>query len=78
MKTLFDYLREQGCVTAALVNGPKGDFISATKKDNSVITLPVGKKSQGQPLKDYNVLEVETGIFVATVNNYETVETVTL
>lgn len=75
---LLDYLKSQGAVKATLVNGPNGQFVSATKADESVFTLPVGKKSFNGKLADYNVLEVEAGVFVATVNNYETVETVNL
>jgi hypothetical protein len=74
---LIDYLKSQGAVSATLVNGPNGQFISATKADGTKFTLPVGKKSYNSKLADYTVLEVEAGVFVATVNNYETVETVT-
>jgi hypothetical protein len=74
---LIDYLKSQGAVSATLVNGPNGQFISATKADGTKFTLPVGKKSYNGKLADYTVLEVEAGVFVATVNNYETVETVT-
>lgn len=75
---LLDYLKAQGAVTATLVNGPNGQFISATKADETKFTLPVGKRSFSGKLADYNVLEVEPGVFVATVNNYETLETVAL
>lgn len=78
METLLSYLKKQGCTTAALVSGPNGDFISATKKDNSVIKLPVGKKSQGGKLAEYNVLITDKGQAIATMNQYEEMEKVTL
>ena len=78
---LIDYLKAQGCVSASIINGPNGDFISAKKADNSVFTMPVGKRSQAGKIAEMNVLLVETkqgDLAVATMNNYHEVETVTL
>lgn len=84
MKKLTDYLKERGANKAELVNGPNGDFISAKRPDGSVFTLPVGKKSQQGTLNEMNVLMVEDDtrpgeeIAIATMNNYEVVDTVEL
>jgi len=78
---LTDYLKSQGAVTASLVNGPNGDFVSAKKADSTTFTLPVGKKSQGGRLTEMNVLLVPTEsgeVAVATMNNYSTVDTIEL
>lgn len=74
MKTLIEYLKENGAVKAAKVTGPNGVFISATKADGSKFTLPVGKKSQAGTLDEYNILIAENGTVIATVNHYEEVE----
>ena len=68
-----------GFVTASIVSGPKGDFISAKRVDNSKETFPVGKKSQGcTSLGEMNVIVTASGQAIATVNQYEDVDTVTL
>lgn len=78
MQNLLEFLKAQGAVKAVKVNGPNGAFISATKANNSSFTLPIGKKSQEGKLSDYNVLIAENGTAIATVNNYEVAEEVTL
>ena len=78
---LTDYLKSKGAVKASLVNGPSGDFVSAKRADDSVFTLPVGKKSQGGKIAEMNVLLVETNegeVAIATMNNYSVVDEVTL
>ena len=80
---LLDYLKQEGCVTAAMVHGPNGDFITGTKKPVGkkpavVITLPCGKKSQGGKLAEYSVFITDTGAAIATMNQYEEMEKVTL
>ena len=78
MATLLQYLKEQGCTTASLVDGPNGNFVSATKKDGSIFRLPVGKKSQGGKLSEYNILTTDNGQVIATMNQYEELDTVKL
>ena len=78
MKNLIEYLKEQGCVTAQVVAGPNGKFISGIKADGSKITLPVGKKSQNGTLAEFNVLITEEGQAIATVNHYEVAESMAL
>lgn len=74
MQNLLDYLKEQGAVKASKVQGPNGNFITATKKDGNTFTLPVGKRSQEGKLAEFNVLITEDGQAIATVNLYEEVE----
>ena len=80
MQKLATYLKSMGFVTASIVNGPNGDFISAKKGDDSKETFPIGKKSQGcTSLMDMNVvISDKTGQAIATINQYEDVDTVTL
>lgn len=79
MQKLATYLKSMGFVTASIVNGPNGDFISAKKRDNSKETFPVGKKSQGcTSLMDMNVIVSADGQAIATINQYEDVDTVAL
>lgn len=78
MPTLASYLKGEGAIKAEKVIGPNGAFISATKADGSKFTLPVGKKSQDGSLKDYNVLITDEGAAIATVNQYESVESIEL
>lgn len=73
---LLEYLKSKGYVSATKVVGPMGAFISATKRDSSRDTLPVGKRSQNGSLAQYNVLITEDGTAIATVNEYRQVETV--
>jgi len=78
---LIDYLKSKGAVKASLVNGPNGYFVSAKRADDSVFTLPVGKKSQGGKIAEMNVLLVETNegeVAVATMNKYRVVDETTL
>lgn len=77
--TLIEYLKnERGAVSATSVSGPNGEFIRATMQDGSEFTVPVGKKSQGANLADYNVLIADDGTAIATINNYKDGETLTL
>tara|TARA_R110002124_G_C8905258_1_gene510180 strand:- start:190 stop:429 length:240 start_codon:yes stop_codon:yes gene_type:complete len=79
MQKLATYLKSMGFVTASIVNGPNGDFISAKKGDDSKETFPIGKKSQGcTSLMDMNVIVTASGQAIGTVNQYEDVDTVTL
>ena len=79
MQKLATYLKSMGFVTASIVNGPNGDFISAKRGDDSKETFPVGKKSQGcTSLRDMNVIVTASGQAIGTVNQYEDVDTVTL
>ena len=79
MQKLATYLKSMGFVTASIVNGPNGDFISAKRVDDSKETFPVGKKSQGcTSLMDMNVIVTASGQAIGTVNQYEDVDTVTL
>lgn len=78
MKKLIDYLKENGAVEASKVSGPNGAFISATKADGSKFTLPIGGKSQGGTLAEFNVLITDDGNAIATVNSYKVEERVTL
>jgi hypothetical protein len=75
---LLNYLKEQGCTTAALVKGDNGCFVAATKANGDKITLPVGKRSQDRKLHEYNVLITPEGVAIATVNSYETLDEVVL
>lgn len=80
---LLDYLKQEGCVTAAMVHGPNGDFIVGTKKPVGKkppveVKLPCGKKSQGGKLADYSVYITDDGVAIATMNQYEEMEKVTL
>ena len=79
MQKLATYLKSMGFVTASIVNGPNGDFISAKRGDDSKETFPIGKKSQGcTSLMDMNVIVTASGQAIGTVNQYEDVDTVTL
>lgn len=79
MKNLIEYLKEQGCITASVVAGPNGKFISATKQNGDKLTMPVGKKSQNGTLAEFNVLIAEdTKQAIATVNHYEEIETLAI
>ena len=78
MKKFIEYLAEQGFVSATKVVGPKGAFISAVKADKSVVTYPVGHRSQNGTLQEYNLLLTEDGQAIATVNEYKSVQTISL
>lgn len=78
MKTLIEFAKELGATKLDKVNGPNGAFISITLSDESRNSLPVGKRSQNGKLIDYNILTTEDGVNIATINNYKTIETVTL
>lgn len=79
MKTLIEYLKENGAVKAAKVTGPNGAFISATKADGSKFSLPIGKRSQTGRLEEFNVLIAEdTKQAIATVNHYKEAEVMDL
>jgi hypothetical protein len=85
MKTLINYAKELIAQTTGdtkpslnLIKGPNGAFISITTKDAKRITLPVGKKSQNGTLTEFNVLITDDGQAIATVNQYEQLESVEL
>jgi len=78
MKKFTNYLAEQGFVSATKVVGPRGAFISAVKTDKSVSTFPIGKRSQNGTLQEYNVLLTDDGQAIATVNEYKSVQTISL
>lgn len=84
MKNLLEYLKEQGAIKAAIMQGPNGDFVSATKADETRFTIPVGKNSQGGRLAEMNVLFAKDSqdpskeVAIATMNNYSVLEEVTL
>ncbi len=78
MEKLLEYLQKEGAKFVRKVTGPNGAFISYTTdswdKNDSIFTLPVGKRSQNGSIKEYNVLITDDGQAIATVNEYETVE----
>ena len=78
MQSLLSYLKELGAVTASVVSGPNGKFISYTLANDVKATLPIGKNSQNGTLAEFNVLIADGGQAIATVNSYAVVETVTL
>jgi len=70
--TLQQYAEKIGATNAEKIEGPNGDFIQfLDAKGAKVNSIPCGKKSQGNALEEYKVLELEDGAFVATVNNYK-------
>ena len=75
---LTEYLVSQDCISARKIVGPNGAFISATRKDDTVITLPVGHKSQNGKLNEYNVFVTEDGTAIATVSEYKEIEQIEL
>ena len=80
---LVDFLRERGATSVAKVAGPNGAFLSITNADGTNSTMPIGNKSKDGKLNEYNVLATAdklTGetIHIATVNAYETVESLAL
>ena len=75
---LIDYVKAQGAVKLVKMQGPNGAFISCEKADGTKFTMPVGKKSQGNSLVEYNVLVAENGQAIATANNYSVAEEITL
>ena len=79
MMNLLKYLvQEENGKTATIVSGPNGKFIKVVRKDKTEFTIPIGKKSQDGSLADFNALIAEDGQVIATINNYEDEETVTL
>ncbi len=78
MKKLITYAKELGAKSISKVNGPNGAWIAITMPDSSVTKLPVGKRSQAGKLDEYNILIADNGQAIATVNSYETVETIEL
>jgi hypothetical protein len=48
------------------------------KKPAVEVKLPCGKKSQGGKLAEYSVLTTDDGAVIATMNQYEEMEKVTL
>lgn len=75
-KTLIEYLKEKGAKTATKMNGPKGAFISWTNANDVRMTIPIGHNSQLGKLNEFNLIEVEGGVVIATVNSYKEEETV--
>jgi len=78
MKTLLEYLKELGAVKASVVSGPNGKFISYTLANDTRGTLPIGKNSYAGTLSTFNVLIVDGGQAIATVNSYVEEESMTL
>ena len=78
MKKLITYAKELGAKSISKVNGPNGAFISMVMSDDSKMRLPVGKRSQAGKLDEYNILIADGGQAIATINSYETAETITL
>ena len=81
--TLFDFVKEMkdkksDKISLKKVEGPNGAFISITKANGEISTLPIGKKSQGGTLDEYNILIAEDGQAICTINNYEDGEELTL
>jgi len=77
--TLIEFVKSQDAVSVSKVIGPNGAFISYTKADGSKHTLPVGKRSQNGTIAEYRILVAEdTKQEIATVNEYDAVETLTL
>lgn len=82
---LTAYLKDRNVHHAELVAGPNGDFISAKDAEDKVLfTMPVGKRSQAGNLTEMNVLitpdknNPNQEVAIATMNNYETLDTITL
>jgi hypothetical protein len=66
-------LKAKGCQK---VMGPNGAFLVFTDaKGDKLATVPVGKRSQEAALSEYQILVAEDGGFIATANQYETVDT---
>ena len=80
MDKFIDFLREAGAKTATIVAGPNGKFISVIYKEGieGRKHYPIGKKSQNGELRDFNVLKTDDGMYIATVNEYEDLETMEL
>ena len=78
MTTLINHLKSIGATSCSKVVGPNGAFISYITPQGKG-SLPIGKKSQEGSLSDYNILIAEdSGQAIATVNNYEEVESLAL
>jgi len=78
MTKLIAHLKSIGATGKVnLVNGPNGAFISYSINDVKS-TIPVGKRSQQGTLESFNVLITEDGTAIATVNQYEEVESLEL
>lgn len=80
---LIDFLKERGATNVSKVNGPNGAFLSVTNADGTTSSMPIGNKSKDGKLAEYQVLATQdkvTGetIHIATVNSYETVESLAL
>ena len=79
MNKFIDYLREAGYVSAELVHGPNGNFVAAINDKGLTTYYPVGKKSQSATnIADFNYVVSEDGQIIATINDYSTVDKVTL
>jgi hypothetical protein len=66
-------LSAKGCQK---VVGPNGAFLVFTDaKGEKLVTVPVGKRSQDASLSEYQILVADDGGFIATANQYETVDT---
>ena len=72
LKRCFKYLQDAFNLSLIIVE------IRDFKFHPSEFTVPVGKKSQGANLADYNVLIADDGTAIATINNYKDGETLTL
>lgn len=78
--TLAVYGKENGAIKLEKVTSPNGAFISFIKADDTKFTLPCGKKSQVGKLSEYRLFETGSDDcpYVATVNNYEVEEEMSL
>ena len=79
--TLAEYAKSVGATSISKVDGPNGNFLSVHYADKASTTLPIGGNSQHGKLSEYRLLEVDdnenpgTTIYIATANEYKTVET---
>lgn len=81
MENFLDYLRKIHASKATIVAGPNGKFISVLYKEGATPgpkNFPIGKKSQNGELSQFNALCCEDGAVIATVNQYEDLESMDL
>ena len=69
--TMLAYASSINAISAEIISGPNGDFISFVLKSGGTTTLPIGGKSQGMDTpSQLEVLCFLDGGAVATVNQY--------
>jgi len=81
MENFLNYLRSINAAKATIVAGPNGKFITVLYKEGvepGPNAFPIGKKSQNGTLSAFNALHTEDGKVIATINEYEDLESVTL